>query len=54
MRKSTVIVNGQVIELTIHSIEEEVSEVYAYWNDQEIEFAYDLPEMMEKLNRFFN
>lgn len=50
MTKQMMIINGQSVELTIHMIEGEVSEVYAVYNGQEIEFAYDLDEMSEKLS----
>ena len=51
MRKEMVKVGAYDIGLTIHEIEGEVSEVYAYWNNLEIDFAYDLEEMIEKLPR---
>ena len=40
---------GVEYRILIHRIDGEVSEVYAYLGDYEIEFAYDLDEMIDKL-----
>ena len=53
MIKTRISVNGEEVELVIHDIEGDISEVYAYWNDDEILFAYSLDEMNERLARFF-
>ena len=42
-------INGHVIKLNIHYIDNEISEVYASIDDVEIEFAYDLEDMICKL-----
>ena len=38
-------INGHVIKLSIHYIDNEISEVYASIDGMEIEFAYDLEDM---------
>ena len=43
-------INGHTIKLNIHYIDDEVSEVYASLDGIEIEFAYDIDSMIEKLN----
>ena len=53
MYKEQMIVNGIVVMLTVHLIEDEIAEVYATWDDTEIAFAYDLEEMQEKLEQYF-
>lgn len=50
MTKQNIKVGEMDIELTIHTIDDEVSEVYASWDGMEIEFAYDVEDMMYKLN----
>lgn len=52
MKKTQVTINSLVFDLTIHDIDGEVSEVYASSNGMEIEFAYDMESMMEKLTIF--
>ena len=42
-------INGHVIKLNIHYIDNEISEVYASIDGIEIEFAYDLEDMIYKL-----
>ena len=43
-------VNGNTITLVIHEEDGEVSEVYAMLDGMELEFAYDIEDMMYKLN----
>ena len=49
METKIININGYTIKLSIHYIDDEISEVYASLDGMEIEFAYDLEDMMYKL-----
>ncbi len=49
METKLININGHTIKLSIHYIDNEVSEVYASLDSMEIEFAYDLEDMLCKL-----
>ena len=49
METKTIEINGYTIKLSIHYIDNEVSEVYASLDGVELEFAYDLENMLYKL-----
>ena len=49
MKTKLININGHTIKLSIHYIDNEVSEVYASLDGVEIEFAYDLEDMIYKL-----
>ena len=49
MKTKLININGHTIQLSIHYIDNEVSEVYASLDGVEIEFAYDLEDMVHKL-----
>ena len=50
LKTKVIKINGHSIELYIHYIDNEVSEVYASIDGIENEFAYDIESMFEKLN----
>jgi hypothetical protein len=52
MERKTITVLGMVFDLVIHSIDGEVSEVYASHNGMEIEVAGDMDEMTDKLTQY--
>lgn len=52
MQRKQLTIGALTFDLVIHSIDGEVSEVYASHNGMEIEFAYDMDEMVEKLSQF--
>ena len=43
-------INGHKITLNIHEEDGEISEVYAMLDGMELEFAYDIEDMIYKLN----
>lgn len=49
METKVININGHTIKLTIHYIDNEISEVYASLDGMELEFAYDLEDMIYKL-----
>ena len=49
METKVIKINGHTVKLSIHYIDDEVSEVYAMLDGMEIEFSYDLEDMMYKL-----
>jgi hypothetical protein len=52
MQRKTLTINNLTFDLVIHSIDGEVSEVYASHNGMEIAFAYDLESIDDKLTEF--
>ena len=49
MKTKLIKINEHTVKLTIHYIDDEVSEVYASIDGVELEFAYDIEDMMYKL-----
>ena len=49
MKSKKVVIHGQEVELVIHFYKGEEAEVYAIHDGVEIEFAYDVESMIEKL-----
>ncbi len=53
MEKRTANIMGHEVKLTIHRIEGEVSEVYAYHVGTEIAMTYTLEDMESELSNYF-
>lgn len=48
--KKTININGYTIEIIAYEQDGEISEVYAMLDGMELEFAYDMEDMIYKLN----